>query len=409
MNNFILIFLFSFYNHYSLCNDKTSLLDNKDEDISFLQGVYGDSYSYFTILYLGKEKINQTYILDTGSYVTTSPCDKCLSCEEHLNPKYKLKDENRIIPCNSQICNKLSNVVCLSNQCSFIAGYGEGTIMSGLYVKESIFFEETVKENISYNIPIGCTTREEGNIVKSQVADGIMGLGNNNKSFVDILYNSKVIKRNIFSLCLSHEVGYLSIGKIDTSYHFSKNINYVNLIDLNLEFYYIKLNYIQVGKKKIEYNSIASIDSGTSLTYFPNKIFNLIMKQYLKICKNCGNLRRIEQYGYCAKVKNLEEMNEIAINWKDIIIALDGYKFIWKPENYLFVYETEEGELNLCLGFEGEDREKIVLGITFMHGFDIIFDKEKFRIGIVPADCERNKTILEEEENDNDIIENSDL
>ena len=356
---------------------------------------------------MGKEKIHQTYILDTGSFITTSPCNKCLSCEEHLSPKYKLDDENKIIPCNSQKCDIVSNVQCQSNQCSFLAGYEEGSIISGLYIGESIFFEETVKNNISFNIPIGCTTKEEGIAIRSQNADGIMGLGNNNKSFIDILYNSKVIKSKIFSLCYSHQGGYFSIGKIDTSFHFSKNINYVSLIDLHMELYYIKVNYIQVGNTKIKYNKRASIDSGSTLTYFPNKIFKSIMKRYLKICKNCGNLRRIEEYGYCTKVKDVEEMNEIAKEWKDIIIVLDYYEFIWKPENYYFIYETEEGDLNLCLGFEGEDIEKIVLGTTFMHGYDIIFDKEKFRIGIVPADCERNKTL--EEENDNITLENQDL
>ena len=223
-----------------------------------------------------------------------------------------------------------------------------------------------------------------------------MGLGNNNKSFIDILYNSNVIKRNIFSLCFSHEVGYFSIGKFDTSYHFSKNIIYVNLIDINMAQYFIKLNYIQIGNSKIEFNGKASIDSGSTLTYFPNKIFKSIMNSYLEICKNCGNLRNIEEYGYCAKAKDDDEMNDIANEWKDIILVLDDYTFIWKPENYYFIYETKEGELNLCLGFDGMDIEKV------------IFDKEKYRIGIVPADCERNNTIIEEE-NDNNIIEKEDL
>ena len=215
-----LICFFSFYNHYSLCYNKTSFLINKDGYNSFLQSIYTESYSYFTTLYLGKEKTPQTYILDTGNYVTSSPCDKCLSCDEHLDQEYKLENDSKIISCNSTNCDMLSNVICQSNQCSFVESFREGSFISGFYVNESIFFEETNKKNISYNIPIGCTTEEEGIIVKSQVADGIMGLGNNNKSFIDILYNSNIIKRKIFSICYSQGGGYFSIGKIDTSYHF---------------------------------------------------------------------------------------------------------------------------------------------------------------------------------------------
>ena len=93
----------------------TSLLINRDDDVSFLQEVYGDSYYFFIILYLGKEKMNQTYILDTGSYVTSSPCDKCIACKENVCQKYKLEDESKIISCNSQQFNLVSNVVYKSN------------------------------------------------------------------------------------------------------------------------------------------------------------------------------------------------------------------------------------------------------------------------------------------------------
>ena len=398
MDNFfhLLILFFSFYNHYSLCYNNTSLLFNGNS--SFLQGIYTESYSYFTTLYLGKEKIPQTYILDTGNYVTSSPCDKCLACDDHLGQKYKLEDESKIIACNSTNCDMLSNVICQSSQCSFLQSFKEGSFISGIYVNESIFFEETLNENISYNIPIGCTTEEDGIKVQSQVANGIMGLGNNNKSFIDILYNSNIIKRKIFSLCYSLGGGYFSIGKIETAFHFFENINYVNLIDINMEKYYIKVNHLGIGSAKIDYNGKASINSGTTLTYFPEKIFRAIMNNYLIICKNCGNLKRLEEYGYCIKVKDEEEMNEIEfeiqVKWEDIIFVLDGYKFIWKPENYIFIYEPEEGELNLCLGFEGDDNiENIILGTTFMRGYDIIFDKEEFRIGFVQADCDRNDTI----------------
>ena len=68
----------------------------------FLQEVKSISNYYFTTLYLGKSKSPQAYILDTESSNTASPCDKCKSCKEHFNPKYKLKDKSKIISCNSE-------------------------------------------------------------------------------------------------------------------------------------------------------------------------------------------------------------------------------------------------------------------------------------------------------------------
>ena len=300
--------------------------------------------------------------------------------------------------------------MCQSNQCSFVSSYEEGSMISGIYVDEAIFFQkidnEMVLTNVSYNIPIGCTTKET-HIFQLQSADGIMGLNNNGKSFVDLLYKSNVIQKNIFSLCFSYEGGYFSIGKIVTTHHFSKNIDYINLVNTDEDLYNMKFNYFQIGDTQIKFNGNAFIDSGTTLSYFPSKTFRAIMRNYLKNCKNCGNLRRIKEYGYCTKFNNEKEINEIVNSWIDIIIVLDGYEFVWKPENYFFIYDDEENGSNVCLGFEEDIRTNILLGTTFMHNYDIIFDKEKHRIGFVQADCNGYKDNETEEDEYNNIQVNN--
>ena len=58
-----------------------------EKEDTFLENVYGDSSDlnyYYATLYLGKKKIPQTYILDTGSPTTTSPCNKCESCGKSI-------------------------------------------------------------------------------------------------------------------------------------------------------------------------------------------------------------------------------------------------------------------------------------------------------------------------------------
>ena len=423
MNKFLFYFLFSFFNQVSSIiyqvkslNSLKKSLRILDEDNAFLQEVKGDSNYlnyYYTTLYLGKDKSPQVYILDTGSSITTSPCDKCTSCGQHLNQKYKLEDEKKIITCDSDKCNLLSNTKCISNQCSFHTSYAEGSKISGFYLNEDVYFETIDSENnitnISYNIPLGCTTKET-HLFQTQLADGIMGLNNNDKSFVSILYRSKVIQKNIFSLCFSHEGGYFSIGKLATSHHFSKNISYVNLLNRNMGNYFINLNYIQIGDTKVQYNGKAFVDSGTTITYLPNNKFEEIMKGFLEICKSnkkCGNLRRIKSLGYCAKLNDETEINDIiSLGWSNIIFVFDSYEFKWTPENYFFIYNTEANGLNICLGFDGDKRQNVLLGTTFMHGYDIIFDKDKYRMGFVPADCNRNEKIEKKEEDDNNIIIN---
>ena len=415
----ILLILFYFYKQSSsTIYEVKSFISLKkslrilDDDISFLHEVKGDSNYlnyYYTTLYLGKDKMPQVYILDTGSSITASPCDECTSCGNHLNPKYKLENTSKIIPCNNERCELVSNVRCINNNCSFQVSYAEGSKLSGFYINEDVYFEtiDNINNitNISYNIPIGCTTKET-HLFRTQLADGIMGLNNNDKSFVSMLYKSKVIQNNIFSLCFSHEGGYFSIGQITTLHHLSKNISYVDILNKNYGNYFIKLNYIKIGNTTVEYNGKAFIDSGTTLTYFPINQFQQIMKGFLKICeqnKKCGNLRRIKELGYCSKVLFESEINGIiSEGWSDIIVVIGGKEYIWKPENYHFIYNTESNGLNVCLGFEENARNNILLGTTFMHGHDIIFDKDKYRMGFVPADCNRIKK-NDENEIDNNI------
>ena len=381
-----------------------------DDDNSFLHEVKGNTHQlnyYYTTLYLGKDKSPQFYILDTGSSITTSPCSKCTSCGKHLNEKYKLENESQIIPCQNAKCNYLSNSRCLMNQCSFYVSYAEGSKLSGIYVNEDVFFETIDSENnitnSSYNIPIGCTTTET-HLFKTQLADGIMGLNNNDKSFVNILHKLNAIKKNIFSLCFSHQGGYFSIGGVSTEHHLSKNISYIKILNKNIGNYLFQLNYIKIGDKKIEFNEKAFVDSGTTISYFPNHKFNEIMKGFLELCKKnkkCGNLNRIKGLGYCTEIDNEAEIESIVSEgWSNITFVFEGHEFIWEPENYHFIYNNDN-RLILCLGFDGDNRSNILLGTTFMHGYDIIFDKEVYRIGFVPADCNRVRKI-EEEENNND-------
>ena len=125
--NFFIFFLFTIYiikiNSFlykvkSLSYLKKSLRILSSDD-SFLHYIYGDSRYlnyYYTTLFLGKNKTSQVYILDTGSSITTSPCDQCISCGNHLNQEYPLENTSKILSCNDKKCKISSNSRCLNNK-----------------------------------------------------------------------------------------------------------------------------------------------------------------------------------------------------------------------------------------------------------------------------------------------------
>ena len=53
------------------------------QNSKLLQTLYSDSYSnnfYYTTLYITDKQIKQTYLIDTGSAIMSSPCGPCEYC-----------------------------------------------------------------------------------------------------------------------------------------------------------------------------------------------------------------------------------------------------------------------------------------------------------------------------------------
>ena len=373
-----------------------------EKDTFFLEQTYGDSfelYYYYATLYFGPNKTPQTFILDTGSPTTTSPCSKCTSCGKHLNKPYPFQDDKKIIKCFTEDCNSVASS-CNSNQCSFSISYSEGSRLAGFFNMQDIYFENINNDPIisskSFTLPIGCTTTET-HLFVTQLADGIMGLNNSGKSFVSLMYKYKVINKELFTICLGQKDGYFSIGEIDTKYH-KTNISYVPLVWGHTNFYF-KIKNLEVANTIIStdnYNIF--IDSGTTITYFPNAIHNNIMKIFKSHCEKngnkCGKFVDVESIGHCGMFKSKQERIDALNNyWPNIILHLEGYDYILTPNDYYFEYNEENGE----------GASKITLGGTFMHGHDIIFDKENQMIGFAEADCNRGMEI-DKNKSYNDII-----
>ena len=384
-----------------------------------LQTVYSESYSknyYYTTLYIGPQHIKQTYIIDTGSSIMSSPCKPCTECGANKkNYFYTPLKKHKTLKCGTKVCKMVPATNCVYKEdkeennklCSYNVKQSSGDGISGYYLDDIVYFE--TDNNItssplrrkmyrSYALPIGCTTAEYGKY-KDLNADGIMGVNNNEKSFINLLYNLKIINRDIFSLCFSLRGGYMSLGEIDKTYHKSKKIQFVPLLKSNI-FYLIKIKGIMVGNNKNTVNSksIASIDTGNTISYFPPFIYKSLIKEFSHFCKkkggSCGNFQFDSELGYCASFKDRESLfKAISEYWPNITLQLDkDTEYIWKPINYYY-YFFKSNTRKACLGFNSHKSQNIVLGTNFVHGHDIIFDRANQRLGFV----ETNPALVDKE------------
>ena len=383
-----------------------------------LQTVYSDSFSknfYYTTLYLGDQKVRQTYIIDTGSSIMSSPCAPCSECGPHKRPfYYDMNHKHKPLKCSSRICKLLPANVCQNKDLKFLEGKTcsfnvdrnrDG--IKGYYLRDIVYFETDRHLNLSilkkkvfrsYALPVGCTTSEQGKY-KELNTDGILGMSNSPKAVPNLLYSLGIVNRNLFTLCFGLRGGYMSLGEIDTTYHKSDVINYIPLLDSDI-YYFVKLNSLKVANSETSAMSIplvAKIDTGNSISYFPSITYKAIISQFKHYCHTgnhtCGNFTYDEEYGYCASFQDRESLfNAIYKNWPQITLTFDEYEYIWKPINYYY-YKFNLVSRKACLGFQMHKSERIILGANFIHGHDIIFNRASKTLGFVEADCSRGNII----------------
>ena len=387
----------------NIYNNKNNKFYTKRELSPQIQDVFGSMFKlnyYYTNLYIGDSKEKQGLILDTGSSITTSTCSKCKNCGKHIHPPYNIGSSKNILSCKDKKCSMLSSK-CKDSKCSFSIKYAEGSSLQGIFINKKIFFDNKEENNNIIEIPFGCTL-SENNLFYKQEVNGIMGLNNNEYNFVEILYKLKRIERNIFSLCFAQLGGIFTVGEINNKFH-KNNITYVPMRKERNKYYKINVNSISVNNKKLESYSKEEnnflLDSGATITYFNNKIFEEILDKTLEICKEynkkdiCGSYKLSNIYGHCFYFKNINELNRaIKKYWPIIHFNIDGYDYRWLPENYIFNI-TSKKSIGACMGFYKVHKKKNTLGSSWIIGHDIIFDRENKLLGFVEADCYQNKNL----------------
>ena len=374
----------------------------KLESKNFITNIYYSEKdnNYYIKLYLGKDSLPQSYFLDTTFPIISSPCNLCESCDKHLFPFFNIEAQNDIINCNSSQCSSTITInSCKEEKCYFNMEHNldSNKNIEGFLVNSKIFFNNSINSlSLIMNITMGCTTKE-GDFYKNKEINGVFGISNNRNSFIDKIYESNIIQNNLFTICLTKKGGFLSLGEIIINSYENGNINYIPIIPSSSNnLFELKINYIQINEQKINQVYISYIDSSSKFSYFPKKIYDEIIKNFLyDIFKkeNKANLFKLdEEYGYCRIFNNKEEKEDIIFRiYPNIIINFGGFNYEWKPQNYLIEYKTEEqNEIKACFGFKEsiKNDNNIILGINIMVNHEIIFDKTNQKIAFINSDCD---------------------
>lgn len=176
-----------------------------------------------------------------------------------------------------------------------------------------------------------------------------------NPNLIRELHKEKIIKNNLFTLCLGLNSGYFSVGGINSTLH--KENSSITYLNTNGNFFYsIPLNKITLNGKEFnitnEYSLI--VDSGSTVTMFPSRIFNLIDDAFNDFCKipgKCSGKKENIEKEVCFSMNENISTNQLYDSLPSLTFEFEKkYQIEWTPNNYLMEF-VDENKIFYCYGF----------------------------------------------------------
>ena len=349
---------------------------------------------FYAEIQIGSQRHKQSLIIDTGSFITAIPCEPyCKKCGGHMNKRYNISQSNKskVVRCDNnntitQCTNELKGKCNENKECGFINAYGEGSSISGIFFNDSIYINNTN----SVEITLGCI-KNENKLFLHQLADGIIGLSPSDMSFTNLLFKSKGITYNTFSLCLNN------INKGTISFGDEIKVEGNSIIPFyGTDFYRININDIIIEKDIMKVDSMGIIDSGTTLTYLPKKLFNRL---YMYITSFCSSIDKCLGDDYINKDRGICYIPKHHVTYKQFIesfpvidFSLEGNTtFQWYPNNYMIRNYNNKKAIEFCISINSWNQNEILLGTGWMHNNKFSFDLEKRAIVFHRSNCGINE------------------
>ncbi|XP_021742110.1 aspartic proteinase CDR1-like [Chenopodium quinoa] len=352
---------------------------------------------YLIKIALGTPKVELTAVADTGSdliWVQCSPCDECLPSK---SPPFIPKKSSTYhpIPCTSPSC-KYPHIIqgCLPNYtnksssssapCYYEALYGDGTQSVGILATETISLPSSNNTTSPSHpsIKFGCGFDQRGQV--GIQGEGIVGLGTGSLSLVSQLGPYINYK---FSYCLAPlSSGVPSKLTFGAAHVTSPKVVTTPLVTgLQSTFYYLTLYDISIGNNaSVPVNQDIIIDSGTTLTYLPQTIYDNVKTALSTAIKLTPVPDPLQFYDLCYDARRLGSSG--GLNTPDVVFHFKGADVVLKGIN---TFRTLEDQGLICLAMSTTEGTPI-LGNIAQVNFEVGFDLHSKKVSFAPTDCTKH-------------------
>lgn len=372
-----------------------------------------DAGLYYTKVQLGNPSHDYHVQVDTGSdvlWVNCVGCDKCPK-KSGLGIKLNLYDPKgsssaKPVNCDDKKCTMIYQRVldgCQSDMlCQYEVTYGDGSVTAGYFVEDTYHYDkvsgnqQTTSANTS--IVFGCGAKQSGQLSSDDAAlDGIFGFGQANSSVISQLAASGKVKK-MFSHCLDNVKGggIFAIGQL-----VEPKLNTTPLIS-NQAHYNVVMKRIEVGGDVLETSTDSSdsesgaiIDSGTTLAYLPDDIFNAIMNKILAQQPDL-ELHTVEDQFKC-----FQYSGDLDKAFPKVVFHFESLSLTVYPHDYLFPF-NDERDKKWCIGwmnsgFQSRDGKDVtILGDFVLANRLVFYDLENEAIGWTTYNCSSTIKVKDE-------------
>lgn len=367
---------------------------------------------YFTKIGLGTPPTDYYVQVDTGSDLLWVNCIGCAKCpkKSDLGIQLRLYDPHasstgKEVSCDQDLCGIATDdrSGCKDGAlCPYGVSYGDGSSTSGYFVTDNVQLDRASGNfnttPMSGTIAFGCGNRQSGQLGSSSEAlDGILGFGQANSSMLSQLASTGKVKK-IFSHCLDGNKGggIFAIGEV-----VKPKLNTVPLIP-DQPHYNVNLKSIEVDDSVLSLPSSfgsnsergAIIDSGTTLAYLPDAVYNSLMEKITSAQPNL-KLRTVEQQFTCFNFNGDVNSGFPAVKFNfenslSMTIYPDEYMFKIRDNVWCFGWmnsgtQTQDGN-NL-----------IILGDMVLSNKLVLYDLENQELGWTEYDCSSSIMVKDEE------------
>ncbi|CAK9155334.1 unnamed protein product [Ilex paraguariensis] len=331
----------------------------------------------------------ETYpaIMDTGSDLIWTQCKPCTQCFDQQTPIFDPEKSSSFskLSCSSDLCAALPISTC-DDGCEYLYTYGDYSSTQGFMATETFTFGQVSVPNVGF----GCGEDNEGSGFTQGA--GLVGLGRGPLSLVSQLEEPK------FSYCLTSvddtKASTLLMGSLAGVNTGGNAIKTTSLIKNPAQpsFYYLPLEGITVGdtllpikKSTFALNEDGSggmiIDSGTTITYLEESVFDLVKKAFISHTKlqvdNSGSAG-LDLCFTLPSDSNTVEVPNLVFHFAGADLDLPG-------ENYM-IGDSSLGVVCLAMG---SSSGMSVFGNVQQQNMLVLHDLEKETLSFVPTQCDQ--------------------